>query len=119
MWWGIVTLTTVGYGDIYPVTFEGRVAAGVLMVLGISLFAGITATITSFLITRGEEMPSPTASSDLERQLHELIILRGDGIIDEAGFETGVRRVGEKIAERREADRFRPRPIDPPASAGN
>jgi voltage-gated potassium channel len=48
LWWGIVTLTTVGYGDVYPVTGEGRIAASVLMLLGIGLFSAITATVTSF-----------------------------------------------------------------------
>src|SRR5438552_10326697 len=35
LWWGVTTLTTVGYGDTYPVTPEGRLAAMVLMLLGI------------------------------------------------------------------------------------
>ena len=39
MWWSIITLTTVGYGDVYPVTYAGRVLAGVMAVLGIGLFA--------------------------------------------------------------------------------
>ena len=39
MWWGIITLTTVGYGDVYPITFIGRVLAGVMAILGIGLFA--------------------------------------------------------------------------------
>jgi len=39
MWWAIATLTTVGYGDIYPVTVEGKVLASVVAVLGIGLFA--------------------------------------------------------------------------------
>jgi voltage-gated potassium channel len=52
LWWGVVTLTTVGYGDVYPQTPEGRVAAMVLMLLGIVLFGAITATITSYLMTR-------------------------------------------------------------------
>jgi voltage-gated potassium channel len=39
MWWGIETLTTIGYGDIIPVTPLGRVLAGVIAVLGIGMFA--------------------------------------------------------------------------------
>lgn len=47
MWWGIVTLATVGYGDAYPITPLGKVFAGVVLVLGIAVFAvpaGILAT---------------------------------------------------------------------------
>jgi voltage-gated potassium channel len=58
LWWGIVTLTTVGYGDVYPVTPEGRIAASVLMLLGIGLFSAITATVTSFMLTTGDSAPA-------------------------------------------------------------
>jgi len=47
MWWGIVTLATVGYGDAYPITAPGKVFAGVALILGIAVFAvpaGILAT---------------------------------------------------------------------------
>ena len=47
MWWAVTTMTTVGYGDIYPVTPAGKILAGIIAVLGISLFilpAGIIAT---------------------------------------------------------------------------
>jgi voltage-gated potassium channel len=47
LWWGVVTLTTVGYGDVTPVTTEGRLAAMALMLL----FGAITATITSYIMT--------------------------------------------------------------------
>ncbi len=39
MWWGVVTLTTVGYGDVYPVTAQGKVVAGISVLLGVGLFA--------------------------------------------------------------------------------
>jgi voltage-gated potassium channel len=74
LWWGVVTLTTVGYGDVTPVTTEGRIAAMALMLLGIGLFAhgAITATFTSYLMTHevhavesGE--PPATETTDVER----------------------------------------------------
>lgn len=39
MWWSIITLTTVGYGDVYPVTAAGKVLAAIIAVLGIGMFA--------------------------------------------------------------------------------
>jgi voltage-gated potassium channel len=57
MWWGIATLTTVGYGDIYPVTPFGQFLGGVIAVIGIGLFAlptGILASGFSDEISRGK-----------------------------------------------------------------
>ena len=39
MWWSIITLTTVGYGDVFPVTGAGRLLAGIIAIVGIGLFA--------------------------------------------------------------------------------
>ena len=47
LWWAIATLTTVGYGDIYPVTAVGRVISGVIALLGIGLVAVPTGIITA------------------------------------------------------------------------
>jgi voltage-gated potassium channel len=74
LWWGVVTLTTVGYGDVTPVTTEGRLAAMALMLLGIGLFGAITATITSYLMSRDSHHgPDTTLAGELERlaALHE------------------------------------------------
>lgn len=49
-WWAITTMTTVGYGDRYPTTDIGRLAAGALMVGGITLLGAVTATFASWLI---------------------------------------------------------------------
>ena len=51
LWWSASTITTVGYGDVYPVTAAGRVIAVFTMVVGISTLAVVTARIAQFLIT--------------------------------------------------------------------
>ena len=55
LWWAIVTMTTVGYGDAYPVTTTGRLIAGVLMVGGIALLGVVTATFASWLVEKVSE----------------------------------------------------------------
>jgi voltage-gated potassium channel len=50
LWWAVVTVTTVGYGDRYPVTEGGRLVATVLMFVGIGLIGVLTATVASFFM---------------------------------------------------------------------
>lgn len=50
MWWGVATLTTVGYGDIYPITTLGRILGSFIAFLGIAMFALPTGIISSALI---------------------------------------------------------------------
>jgi len=47
MWWGIVTLATVGYGDVYPITLWGRFIGSIVVILGIGLFALPTGVLAS------------------------------------------------------------------------
>lgn len=48
LWWAIVTITTVGYGDFYPVTMEGRLVAVGLMVVGVGLFGTLSGIAASW-----------------------------------------------------------------------
>lgn len=82
LWWGIVTLTTVGYGDVYPVTNEGRLAAAGLMILGITLFAAITATITSRFI-----LDEPHSGRDVPDLLRQVAALNDEGVLTDAEYE--------------------------------
>lgn len=57
IWWAYVTITTVGYGDKFPVTTEGRIIAALLMTVGVGLFGTFTAYLASWFVgeTKKEE----------------------------------------------------------------
>lgn len=55
LWWSITTITTVGYGDRYPVTVEGRLVAVFLMVAGVGLFGTFTAFVASYFLEQEQE----------------------------------------------------------------
>ena len=57
IWWAMVTVTTVGYGDKYPTTVEGRIIAMVVMLFGIGFLSVLTATVASRFVKteRGDE----------------------------------------------------------------
>ena len=69
IWWSVVTITTVGYGDFYPTTTEGRAVAGILMIWGLGIFG----TFTGFIATWFQ------SGSDVEdKQTEEIRLLRND-----------------------------------------
>jgi voltage-gated potassium channel len=82
LWWGISTMTTVGYGDVVPQTAEGRIAASALMLLGIGLFSAVTAIITSFLVS------SRPATADPITAIQRLGALADAGTISAEEFAT-------------------------------
>ena len=72
LWWAIVTVTTVGYGDRFPVTEGGRVVAVVLMLVGIGLIGVLTATVASLFIkehTDANKEEFKKGHADLGQQL--------------------------------------------------
>ncbi|HEY6093717.1 MAG TPA: ion transporter [Gallionellaceae bacterium] len=55
LWWGVITLTTVGYGDVYPVTIAGKMIAAFFAALGIGFFAMPSAILASALIEQSRQ----------------------------------------------------------------
>jgi len=52
IWWSYVTITTVGYGDKFPVTTEGRIIGSILMTTGVGIFGTFTALVSSWFIDK-------------------------------------------------------------------
>jgi voltage-gated potassium channel Kch len=70
LWWGVVTMTTVGYGDFYPVTNGGRFVGAYLMIVGVALFGVIAAFVANFfLAARGRRTRAPANELDELRRL--------------------------------------------------
>lgn len=74
-WWSLTTITTVGYGDRYPVTLPGRLIAGALMITGVGLFGTLSGVVASyFLGDKPKEEPEkkPVTNEDLLARLDAL-----------------------------------------------
>lgn len=72
LWWAVTTITTVGYGDTFPTSAEGRGVAMFLMLVGISFFSWVTANISAFLLEHGGSPAGPVTMDDLMAKLEAL-----------------------------------------------
>ena len=72
LWWSLTTITTVGYGDRYPVTTEGRVLAVSLMIAGAALFSTFTAFVATFF------MQAPKQNDEMVALVEEVRALRAE-----------------------------------------
>jgi len=80
LWWATTTVTTVGYGDRYPVTAEGRFVAVGLMLAGIALIGVVTASFATWLIDRVRDVERDVEASvaaDVAALRTEIAALRG------------------------------------------
>lgn len=66
LWWAMTTITTVGYGDRYPITTEGRLIATVLMVCGVGLFGTLSGFVASWFLKPNQEQRDAELGDVLE-----------------------------------------------------
>jgi voltage-gated potassium channel len=64
LWWSFVTVTTVGYGDFYPVTIFGRITACFIMAVGLLTLAVITAQVASSFVAQGPSRANPAPQDE-------------------------------------------------------
>lgn len=96
LWWTLGTLTTVGYGECYPVTAEGRIVAAVLMVAGVGLAGTVSGFIAAWFLSprrREQEDEIHTIRREIET-LRQVLERQGHGVppelIDRLGLRTPV-----------------------------
>ncbi len=73
LWWAFATITTVGYGDRFPVTGEGRVVATILMAAGVGLFGTFSGFLAAWFLGSGK---GDSAGAELAEIRQELTALR-------------------------------------------
>jgi len=82
MWWAMETVTTVGYGDLYPVTAGGRAVAAILMVTGVGLFGTFAAFVAAWFLQPSSRRESAEIE-ELEAKIDHLTeILEKQGRMD-------------------------------------
>jgi voltage-gated potassium channel len=72
MWWGVQTVTTVGYGDIVPQDTVGKLIGAFLMLGGLSLLAVVTGAITSAFVTRAEAQRREVGDDPVMQRLEDV-----------------------------------------------
>jgi voltage-gated potassium channel len=85
LWWAFATITTVGYGEYYPVTTEGRVVAAILMTAGVGLFGAFSAALAAWFLVPENE----ATDAELTKMREELQRLRD--VVEKLADRFGVR----------------------------
>ena len=93
VWWAVVTVATVGYGDYYPVTAVGRIIAIIMMIMGVGIFALMVATFAKRRLQKAESKLGSVTKPDLNllgQETKTAIKTKVDGIetLTEEDFDT-------------------------------
>jgi voltage-gated potassium channel len=69
IWWAIVTLATVGYGDVVPHSGWGRVFGSAVIIIGVTFLSFLIAIVTSYFVSAGEQRKAEQETEEREREL--------------------------------------------------
>ena len=69
VWWGFVTITTVGYGDHYPVSASGRIVGMIVMMLGVGLFGVLTGFLANAFLAEDDQSQPAISAGEPQQQL--------------------------------------------------
>ncbi len=101
IWWALVTVTTVGYGDITPITTLGRVVAGALMFFGLGLIATVTAIVSAKFIANYVDHHTNDdvleKLEELEAEIEKLKALEEDELDKLDVLESDIDEINKKI----------------------
>ncbi len=73
LWWAVATLTTVGYGDIYPITIGGKIMTAVIVLCGLGIVAAPAGIVASAMATALKEKQSDTSAEPVEDDAPKLV----------------------------------------------
>lgn len=98
LWWAVVTVTTVGYGDVTPISPAGRFVAAMLMVTGIGTIGLLASSLASVLVVRkeaedGSVMAPPALAGKFVQELQVLVALHDAGKLSDAEFASAKDRL--------------------------
>ncbi|WP_107851221.1 ion transporter [Oceanimonas marisflavi] len=78
IWWALVTISTVGYGDHYPVTTAGRIISSVVIFAGVTLFAGVSGLVASAVLSPKTEEQQEAVENEEQEVNQQLGALRAE-----------------------------------------
>ena len=102
LWWAIVTVTTVGYGDIAPKTIPGRMVAVAIMVAGLGLISALAGSIAAYFVQQDETTDFKRLTQRLDR-IEALL----DQLVQEQEQGSGIRDQGSRVGDPRSGSRGR------------
>ena len=101
IWWALVTVTTVGYGDITPATTLGRIVAGTLMFFGLGLIATVTAIVSAKFVQNYVDHHTNDdvleKLEELESEIEKLKSLEEDELEKLDDLDTEIKNIKDKF----------------------